>query len=159
MKTDLEIQDDVSEEIRWDPRLADAELGAVVVGGVVTLVGSVPSYAAREAAAEAALGVAGVRGVANEIVVDLPSDGRRSDAALTRAALDALRWDVLTPDERVIVTVQQGWVSLDGEVDWEYQRNAAEGTLRNLTGLRGLTNRIRVTDRDRAGAIRRAAER
>lgn len=144
MKNDSELQRDVIDELRWDPAITQKELGVAVSGGVVTLTGSVHSYAERWAVERAAERVAGVRALANEVTVTLPSTFVRSDSDLAHQIVEALQWDVQVPDERIKAKVVRGWVTLEGEVDWAFQREAAERDVRSLTGVSSVTNLIRV---------------
>lgn len=144
MKSDMELQTDVMDELRWDPQIKEKEIGVAVKDGVVTLSGSVPSYAERWAVERAVEHIVGVRVVANEIEVKLPTAHQRSDSDIAHQIVDAFRWDVQVPDEHVTAKVTRGWVTLDGDVDWAFQREAAAYAVRNLTGVRGVTNLIRV---------------
>src|SRR3954447_2144359 len=140
-RTDEQIQHDVLEELKWDARVQPNEIGVAVKNGIVTISGRVDSYVKKWAAEEAALRVRGVRGVANEIEVRLPTAAERSDEDIATAALSALKWDALLPDDAVKVTVSKGWVTLEGEVDWQFEKEDAERAVRRLTGVRGVTNR------------------
>ena len=146
-RSDIEIQRDVLDELKWDARVQPNEIGVAVKDGIVTLTGSVDSYMKRWAAEEGALRVRGVKGVANEIEVRLPSSAERTDADLAAAAVRALEWDAFIPSDKVKVTVSKGWVTLDGEVDWQFERDDAERVARRLTGVRGVTNLIKVKTR------------
>jgi osmotically-inducible protein OsmY len=143
-KTDEEIQRDVLAELKWDSRLQPNEIGVIVKDGVVTLTGWVDSYLKKWNAEEAAHRVAGVRGVANDIEVRLPSSSERTDSDIAAAAVHALEWDALVPSDRVQLTVSKGWVTLRGEVDWQYQKEDAERVVRRLTAVKGVTNLITV---------------
>lgn len=144
MKTDMQLQRDVIEELAWQPNVREAEIGVAVRNGVVTLSGFVESYAQKYAAARAAERVHGVRAVADDLSVKLPKSFMRSDTDIAHAAVSALKWDVEVPDSRIQVLVDDGWVSLDGAVDWQFQRTAAEKAVRYLTGVKGVINRITV---------------
>ncbi|HEX8725472.1 MAG TPA: BON domain-containing protein [Gemmatimonadaceae bacterium] len=144
MKTDMQLQRDVIEELAWQPNVREAEIGVAVKNGVVTLSGFVESYAQKYAAARAAERVHGVRAVADDLSVKLPKSFMRSDTDIAHAAVSALKWDVEVPDSRIQVLVDDGWVSLDGAVDWQFQRTAAEKAVRYLTGVKGVINRITV---------------
>ncbi len=144
MKTDMELQRDVAEELKWEPRVKEDEIGISVKDGVVTLTGSVPDYSQRRAAARAAERVNGVRAVAQEIEVKVPSTFRRSDTELAHQVVNALAWDIEVPDQKIKARVEDGWVTLEGTVDWQYQRNAAERSVRYLTGVRGVTNLVQL---------------
>jgi osmotically-inducible protein OsmY len=142
--TDAEIQEDVITELKWEPRVQPNEIGVIVKDGVVTLTGSVESYAKRWAAEDAARRVRGVRAVANDIEVRLPSSSKRTDADIAAAAANALKWDPFVPADRIQVSVSEGWVTLRGDVEWQYQRQDAERAVRHLWGVKGVTNLITV---------------
>ena len=144
MKTDLQLQRDVLDELKFEPSIRETELGVAVKDSVVTLTGFVDSYAEKFMAEHAAERVGGVRAVADEIKVKLPGSYIRNDTDLAHAVVNALRWDIQVPDDRIKTTVEGGWVHLGGEVEWQYQKWAAEGAVRNLTGVKGITNVIKV---------------
>jgi osmotically-inducible protein OsmY len=144
MKTDLQLQQDVLEELKFEPSIREAEIGVAVKGGVVSLTGFVDSYAQKFTAERTAEHVGGVRAVADDIKVKLPGSYQRSDTDIAHAAVNALRWDIQVPDDRIKTTVEDGWIHLEGEVEWQYQKWAAEGAIRNLTGVKGVTNLIAV---------------
>ncbi len=144
VRTDEDIQRDVLEELRWDARVKPNEIGVAVKGGIVSLTGEVDSYLKKWAAEEAALRVKDVKAVANDIEVRLPAFAERSDADIAAAALYALEWDANVPLVRIKMAVSNGWVTLDGDVDWQYQKQDAEQAVRRLTGVRGITNGITV---------------
>ena len=146
-RTDEEIQRDVMEEMRWDARLQPNEIGVSVKDGVVTLTGWVDSYLKKWAAERAAHRVRGVVAVANDVEVRLPTAVERTDADIAAAVTRALEWDAQVPIEKLDITVSKGWVTLQGEVEWEYQRRAAERVVRNISGVRGVTNLINVKPR------------
>jgi osmotically-inducible protein OsmY len=142
-RTDQEIQQEVMEELKWDARLQPNEIGVIVKGGVVTLTGTVDSFIRKYDAGKAALRVRGVHAVANELEVRLPSSSERTDTDIAAAATNALGWHSALPDT-IKVTVDKGWVTLRGEVQWQYQRREAERVVRQLHGVRGVTNLIEV---------------
>lgn len=144
MKTDTELQRDVEDELRWQPATRDAEIAVAARDGVISLDGYVSSYAQKLSAARAAEGVSGVRAVADELVVKLPNAATRTDTDIAHSAAKALQWNIEVPDTRIKVRVEHGWITLDGTVDWQFQRNAAEHTVRYLTGVKGLFNHIVV---------------
>jgi osmotically-inducible protein OsmY len=144
MKTDRELQLDVLEELRWEPGVNATDIGATVKGGVVTLEGTVDSFAEKWAAERAVKRLPGVKALAVEIEVKLPGSSERSDADIARAAENALEWNVSVPYEKIKVTAERGFLTLQGEVDWEYQRSAAEGAVRYLTGVQGVSNEISI---------------
>jgi osmotically-inducible protein OsmY len=144
-KTDTQIHRDVLEELRWDSRVDETEVGVEVDGGVVTLTGTVSSWAKRLAAQEAARRVIGVLDVANDIKVKVAGAHARTDTEIAQAVRRALEWDVYVPDEKISSTVADGWVTLDGMVDNWSQRADAERAVRNLTGVKTVINKITVT--------------
>jgi len=144
MKTDAELQQDVMNELKWEPTIKAAEIGVAVKDGVVTLSGYVDSYVKKWTAERAAARVSGVRAVAEGIQVRLPGSLKRSDEDLAGAVANVLEWNVLVPHDRVKVKVQDGLVTLSGEVDWWYQKNAAEEAVRYLMGVVLFNNEITV---------------
>jgi osmotically-inducible protein OsmY len=146
-QTDEQIQREVLAELKWDARLQPNEIGVIVKDGVVTLTGTVDSYFKKWAAEEAAHRVRGVKAVANDIEVRLPSFAERTDADIAAAVVRALEWDAFVPVDKVDITVSKGWVTLQGEVDWPYQKEDAERVVRRLSGVRGVTNLITVKQR------------
>src|SRR6266446_3105862 len=125
-RTDPQIQTDVLAELKWDARVMPNEIGVMVKDGVVTLTGWVDSYTKRWAAEEAAHRARGVKAVANEVEVRLPTSGERTDVDIAAAALRALQWDAFIPDDKIEVTVSKGWVTLRGELEWQFLREDAE---------------------------------
>jgi osmotically-inducible protein OsmY len=144
MKNDLALRHDVLAELDWDPRIDSRNIGAAVKNGVVSLTGRVGSYAERRVAQEAVQSIAGVKAVANDIVIELSSDAQRSDAEVAEAALLALKNHVSVPVTDIRVVVHNGWVTLEGEVALWYQKNAAEGALSTLHGVKGIVNNINI---------------
>jgi len=144
MKTDLELQRDISDELRWEPSLNAAHIGVAVKDCIVTLTGHVSAYAERYEAEKATKRVYGVKAVVNEIEVKPPGEGRRTDEDNAAAAVNALRSNVLVPADKIKVTVGQGWIKLEGEVDWNYQKSAVESAVRYLPGVVGITNLLEV---------------
>jgi osmotically-inducible protein OsmY len=154
--TDAELQRDVIAELKWEPSVDATAVGVSVKEGVVTLTGNVSTYPEKWAAEEAAKRVHGVRAVVNEIKVKLPAE--RTDEDIARDAVAALRSNISVPDDRVKVIVSQGWVTLEGEVDWQYQKVAAESAVRYLAGVKGVTNLITVKPQVSPDEIRRKIE-
>ena len=144
-KTDSQIHHDVLEELKWDSRVDETEVGVEVDDGVVTLTGTVPSWAKRLAAQEATRRVVGVLDVANDIEVKVPGGVGRTDTEIAQAARHALEWDVFVPHERIRSTVSGGWVTLEGELARWSQREDAARAVRNLTGVKGVINNITLT--------------
>lgn len=142
MKTDLQLQQDVLAELKWDPAVNPAHIGVEVDAGVVTLVGHVGTYAEKLHAERAAQRVAGVRALTVEMDVRLPHMHRRGDIEIATAAENMLRWSTDIPSEKIRIMVENGWVTLTGDVKWEFQRRSAAAALRHLVGLKGITNKI-----------------
>jgi osmotically-inducible protein OsmY len=158
-KTDAEIQQDVIQELKWDSRVEETEVGVEVDNGVVTLTGTVTSWAKRVAAQEAAHRVFGVLDVANDIAVQVPGTLARTDTEVAQAVRHALQWDVMVPETRITSTVSKGSVTLEGTVDDWTQREDADRAVRNLTGVSGVTNKISVVmPAARAEDVRKAIE-
>jgi osmotically-inducible protein OsmY len=157
-RTDEQIQRDVLAELKWDARVQPNEIGVAVKDGIVTLIGWVDSYTKRWAAEEAARRVRGVKAVANDIEVKLPISAERTDAEIAAAALHALKWDAMIPDDQVKVTVSKGWVTLDGDVTWQFERDDAERVVRRLTGVKGVTNLLRVKSRPTPAELKQKIE-
>jgi osmotically-inducible protein OsmY len=159
-RSDEEIQREVLAELKWESRLQPNEIGVIVKDGVVTLTGWVDSYQKKWAAEEAARRVRGVKALANEIEVRLPASDERTDHDIAAAAVRALEWDALLPTDKIQVTVSKGWVTLMGEVEWQYQKEEAERVVRRLWGVRGVTNMVtvkpRVTPEELKGNIQQA---
>ncbi|HEX6362997.1 MAG TPA: BON domain-containing protein [Albitalea sp.] len=166
MKTDAELKRDVEAELAWDPSVRSTAIGVAVQDGVVTLTGHLETYAEKHAADRALRRVSGVKAIALELDVRLSPEHRRSDTDIAAAAEQALKWNTLVVD-RVRVTVDKGWVTLQGEVEWDYQRRSAEKAIRPLMGVVGISNEITLKPNvlpadlhDRiADALKRQAER
>jgi osmotically-inducible protein OsmY len=146
-RTDEDIQLDVLEELKWDARVQPNEVGVSVKGGIVTLSGFVNSYTKKYAAEEAAHRVRGVKAVANDIEVRLLSSSERTDPEIAADATRALESDASVPADKIKVTVSKGWITLEGEVEWRYQKDDAERAVRRLTGVKGVSNLIQVRPR------------
>ena len=142
MKSDSQLKQDVSTELDWDPSINASQVGVAVKDGVVTLSGHLDTYAEKHAVERAAQRVHGVKAIAVELDVKLAPSHQRSDSEIAAAAESALKWHSLVPAERLQVKVEKGWVTLNGEVDWEYQRRSAEKAIRPLTGVIGLSNAV-----------------
>lgn len=144
MKDDKKLQAEVISEIQQEPGARAERIGVHVDDGVVHVTGEVDSYPEKLAVERAVKRVPGVEAIAEDIRVNLPDEFERNDQELARLAASALEWNVAVPHDGLKVTVQDGWVSLDGEVDHWYQHNAAEEAVRNLIGVKGITNRISI---------------
>ena len=142
MKSDTQLRKDMQDELKWEPSIREAEIGVAVKDGVVTLSGRVDSFAEKYAAQHAAERVSGVRAIADDLEVKLPGSYQRTDTEIAHAALNAMRWDIQVPDDKIKVKVSDGWVTLEGMVEWRYQKDAAERSVRYLTGVRGVSNLI-----------------
>jgi len=138
--TDQAIQTEVLAELRWDPSIQASEIGVAVKDGVVTLTGTVDTYFMKWRAEEAAHRVSGVIGVANDITVS--TIGERTDADIAAVAVHALKWNASVPADQIKVTVDKGWVTVKGEVEWQYQRQEVERVIRRLWGVKGVSNLI-----------------
>ena len=164
-KTDADIQQDIVSELAWDMRVSPKDVGVLVKQGVVTLVGTVDSWARARAAEAAAHRVAGVFDVANDLVVKLPDDAQRDDTQIALAVRRALEWDVRVPEQRITSTVTNGAVALEGTVTSGTERADAEAAIVNLHGVRRVLNHIVVTPSDgielekARAAVTRALER
>jgi osmotically-inducible protein OsmY len=155
---DAELQRDVLEEISWDPSIDASQITVTAIEGVVTLKGHVQVYAEKHAAEEVAKHVHGVRAIANEIEVVLGDSLQRDDAEIAAAALVALDWHSKVPHERVQVIVDHGRVTLEGEVDWQFQKIAIEHVVRHLNGVQDLNNRIEIKARETNDEVNRSVE-
>lgn len=144
MEPDKELQDNVLEELTWEPAVNAAHIGVSARQGVITLTGHVPSFSEKYAAEGAAERVYGVKAVANELDVKLPGSSRRDDEDIAAACVRALEANYSVPDEKIKVVVRDGAVTLDGEVEWQYQKTAAESSVRYLIGVTGVANSIRI---------------
>ncbi len=144
MKTDAQLQRDVMDELNWEPTIRAAEIGVAVKGGVVTLSGNVDSYAKKWATDRAAKRVLGVKAVAEEIKVSLAGPYKRADKDIAQSATNVLDWNYWIPSNRVKVMVQDGRITLSGDVDWYYQRERAEDAVRHLVGVSGVINSITI---------------
>jgi len=157
-RTDEQIQRDVFAELKWDARVMPNEIGVSVKNGIVTLTGWVDSYIKRWAAEDAAHRVRGVNAVVNDIEVRLPQSAERTDPDIAAAAIHALKWDALIPTDKIKVTVTKGWITLEGEVEWQYQKMDAERVVNRLSGVKGVTNLIIVKPRVTPSEIKKKIE-
>ncbi len=163
MKTDAQLQKEVMDELKWQPILSSSQIGVAVRNGIAELSGTVDSYAEKKAAERATFKVAGIKGITESIKINLGFGSQKNDVELAEAVLNALKWNVKVPSEDVRVKVENGWVTVEGQVDWDYQRNAIRKTVENLTGVKGLTNTVSLSPRvhvsDVKTKIREAFER
>ena len=144
MKTDKQLQRDVLDELQYEPSVDASKIGVIAHNGIVSLTGTVASYAEQNAATHAAERIAGVKAVANETKVELPSMHQRDDADIAQAVLNAFKWHVWVPQDAIKVSVEQGWVTLEGTVNSKFQRTSANDAVRYLTGVHGVINLISV---------------
>jgi osmotically-inducible protein OsmY len=144
MKTDIQLQKDILAELSWDPAVTATDIGVIVKDGVVTLTGHLAKYAEKYAAERAARRVSGVKGLAVEIEVRPTSSGKRTDSDMALAAKYALDWNIAIPANAVQLKVEGGWITLNGDVEWGFQRQAIERSVRNLFGVVGVTNLVKV---------------
>ncbi|MEP6932255.1 MAG: BON domain-containing protein [Flavobacterium sp.] len=144
MKTNEELQKKVIEAINWEPLLSAAEIGVLAVDGIVTLTGSVNSYAKKEEAEEAAKNVSGVKVVVEKIEVVLNDKTHKSDVEIAMEIINAFKWHWDIPNDRVQVKVENGWVSLSGSLEWNYQKEAAKKAVSVLIGVKGIINNIMI---------------
>jgi osmotically-inducible protein OsmY len=158
MKTDTQVQQDVIAELEWDLSLNATQIGVEVKDGIVTLAGHVNSFSEKWAAERAAQRVSGVKALAVEIDVKLFGFSNRSDADIARAVENVLQWTTNLPMQRVKILVEKGWITLSGEVEWEYQRLAAANALRDLMGVTGVSNEIAVQVKKSTDSIRSSIE-
>jgi len=153
MKNDAQLKSDVEQELRWDPSVHAEQIGVSVKNGVVELDGHVDSYYEKWAAERVALRVSDVKAVASEIKVELPSSETRTDEDIARTAINHLEWNYLVPDT-VKVQVTDGWVTLKGTTEWQYQKEEAERAVRPLKGVKGVFNEITVTPKFSAVGVK-----
>lgn len=158
-RTNKDLRKRVLDELDWEPSIDSADIGIAVKDGVVTLTGHVPTYAQKRTAERTVIRLSGVKGVANDIEVKLPSEHRRSDSDLAQAAVEALDRNVQIPADAVKVKVDDAWVTLEGVVHWDYQRRRAERAVRYLIGVRGVNNLLRVKERATPGDLRERIKR
>jgi len=152
--SDKEIQQAVLRELEWEPQVKSNEIGVAVKNGIVTLTGYVDSYTKRYHAERAAKRVSGVKAVVNDLEVHLPTSSERTDEDIARAAVRALADSISVPRDRIKVTVSDGWITMEGDVEWQYQRQAAESAVRYLMGVKGVTNLITIKPRVSPSEIR-----
>lgn len=144
MKTDAQLQQDVMAELQWEPAVHAAQIGVEVKNGVVTLAGEVSSYTEKLNAERAAQRVSGVKAMAVDMTVKLSAFGKRTDADIAGSARNILGWSSSLPADAVKVMVEGGWLTLSGDVEWQYQRQDAADCVRGLTGVTGVSNQIAI---------------
>ncbi len=154
MNTDIQTRDDVQREIFYNPGINAASIGVAVQDGVVTLTGTVDTYAQKLEALRAAERIAQVKAVACELQVRLPGPHERTDTDLARATANVLAWNAFVPADRIRIAVDNGWIRLEGTVDWQYQKDAASDAVAYLTGVKGVENLVSVNPLASAGNIK-----
>lgn len=158
MKTDADLKRDVAAELAWDPAVKSTAIGVAVKDGVVTLTGHLDTFAEKHAVSRALQRVAGVKAIALELDVKLAPGHQRSDTEIAANAEQALKWSTLVPPEAVRITVDHGWITLQGELDWEYQRRSVEKAIRPLMGVVGISNEIKLRSKLRPDDLSRKIE-
>ena len=154
MKNDLEIQQDVMNQLKWNPFLKASEIGVSIKNGIVTLSGQVDSYAQKLEAERTVRKVAGVKAIAEDIEIGVSPSYKKSDTEIAGSVLNALKWHSAVPEDRLEVKVEDGVVTLGGEVEWEYQRNSARNAVVNLLGVRSVINNIAINPKASAGDVK-----
>ena len=154
IESDTDLHKDIIEELAFDPSIDERDIAVAVSGGVVTLTGLAKTYAQKLAAERAVKRVRGVRGLAEELTIDLPAFHRRSDVDIVKSALEALRWNTNVPTDSVIVKVENGLATLTGTVEWQFQREAARLAVGSLGGVCGVLNDITIRERVIANDIK-----
>jgi osmotically-inducible protein OsmY len=147
MSTDIQLKQAVLAELTWEPRVNAAHIGVMAKAGVITLSGHVENFEEKYAAEKAVRRVRGVKAIAEEIDVQLPFERERGEDAIAEAAIDRLAWDVSIPRDTIMVKVEEGWITLAGEIDWHYQKEAAEQDIRRLSGVIGVSNQTTIKPR------------
>jgi osmotically-inducible protein OsmY len=155
---DKQLRQNIIDELEFEPSVDAQDIGVAVSNGVVTLSGHVSSYAEKIAVQHAVQRVKGVRAIAQEIEVRYPGEKKTADDEIAKRALNILKWDAVIPEDAVKVTVQKGWVLLTGEVDWQFQKKAAENAIRKLSGVTGVSNSITIKPRVSASDIKKKIE-
>ena len=144
MKSDIQIQKDVMDELKWQPFLNASEIGVAVKNGIVTLSGQIDTYSKKLSAEKAAKKVAGVKAIAEDIHIGVSPAFNKTDAEIAEAVINALKWHSAVQEEKIKIKVENGNVTLEGEVEWEYQRNNVRTAIENITGVRSVYNLITV---------------
>tara|TARA_R110000744_G_scaffold82351_7_gene161841 strand:- start:5021 stop:5689 length:669 start_codon:yes stop_codon:yes gene_type:complete len=144
MKTDAEIKKDVLDELAWQPNIDETDIGVIVENGIVTLSGVVNNYSKKIAAENAVKGIEGVKALAGDIEVKYGKAFKKTDKEIAKAVVDALKWNSSVPEEGLTIKVEDGWVYLSGEVNWNYQKNEAKLAIENLLGVRSVINNISI---------------
>ena len=158
MRTDADLKRDVTAELAWDPAIGATAIGVAVKDGVVTLTGHLETFAEKHAVSRAVQRVTGVKAIALELDVKLSPDHKRSDTEIAANAEQALKWNTSISPEAIRLTVDHGWVTLQGELEWDYQRRSIEQAVRPLMGVVGISNEITLRAKAQAGDLSRRIE-
>lgn len=158
MKSDSQLQHDVLEELKWDPRVDHANIGVSVVDGVLSLNGWVKSYAEKMAAERAARRVGGVNAIAEELKIRYASAAKTADHEIAKRILDIFKYNVLIPDNKIMVKVENGWVSLTGDVEWNYQSDEAAKAAGKVSGVVGVSNNLAINNHANVSDVRKRIE-
>jgi osmotically-inducible protein OsmY len=154
MKSDMQLKQDINAELSWEPSVNAAEIGVEVKDGIVTLAGHVSSYAEKLGAERAAQRVAGVKALAVEMNVKLPGVSKRTDTDIARSAESVLQWTSFLPKDAIKIKVESGWITLTGEVGWDYERKAAVDAVRTLLGVSGVSDQIVIKTKTSASVVK-----
>lgn len=154
METDDELREQIQDELEWDPRFDGKHIGVIVRDGIVTLTGHVDSWTDKLNIEEAVRRTKGVKAYVEDLVVRLKDKSKRSDEEIAEVALKNLKWNTNIPIGGVIVKVEDGWITLEGEVDWDYQREAAKNAVKNLIGVKGLRNDLKLRQKIRTEKLK-----
>lgn len=147
MRNDTELKHDVETELQWEPSVNEAHIGVIAKDGIVTLTGHVPSFMEKYRAEKTTKRVYGVKAVVNEMEVKLRGDQSRTEEVIAQDCLNSLKSNYSVPEDKIKIVVANGWVTLEGEVEWQYQRAAAMNSVRDLRGVKGVTNGIKIKAR------------
>jgi len=158
MSGDMQLKKHVEDELSWEPSVNAAAIGVAVKDAIVTLSGHVSSYAEKRAAEQAVTRIHGVRALANELDVKFSTDSRRTDEDIAQAAVSSIAWHASIPKDHIKIQVSHGWVTLEGSVDWQYQRMAAESAVENLMGVLGVRNLVTVKSAPARAEVRSQIE-
>lgn len=158
MKTDSQLQINVMEELKWEPSVNHEHIGVAVSDSIVTLSGTVPSFIEKHNAEKAAKRVTGIKAIVEKIEVKLPGTMIRDDEDIAKAIVNQFQWSTLIPHDKITAKVSSGWVTLSGDVTWEYQRKAAEKLVRGLTGVKFITNDIQLKPKLEASFLKEKIE-
>jgi osmotically-inducible protein OsmY len=158
MKKNEDLQKDVQDAIKWEPLLHAAEIGVTAQDGIITLTGVVDSFAKKTEAEHAAKTVKGVKAIVEKIEVDYGNRGKKKDVELAQEVVNSFKWNWAIPSDKIKVTVEKNWVTLEGEVNWNYQREAAKKAVNSIEGVQGVTNSIQIKAEKQDSVEKKAIE-